>query len=88
MDKITYEEFKENYTDGIEFLREYDDILKLIYQRCKRTDDLQSYATSGNGGFRWSGSVEGFYFWRDIFDNNKVEVFYEKYPKPDLNKVD
>ena len=88
MDKITYEEFKENYTKTIAFLREYDDILKLIYQRCEKTEDLKEYNSSKSGGFCWSNSVEGFYFWRDIFDRDKVEVFYEKYPKPDLNKVD
>lgn len=88
MDKITYEEFKENYTGAIAFLREYDDILKLIYQRCRNTERLQEYASNNKGGFGWSDSVEGFYFWYDILNRNKVEVFYEKYPKPDLNKVD
>ena len=88
MDKITYEEFKENYTGAIAFLREYNDILKLIYQRCEKTYDLQSYGLSHKGGFRWSGSVEGFNFWSDIFDRDKVEVFYEKYPKPNLNEID
>lgn len=88
MDKITYEEFKENYTKTIAFLREYDDILKLIYQRCEKTEDLKEYNSSKKGGFCWSNSVEGFYFWYNIIVNEWVETFYEKYPKPDLNKVD
>ena len=90
---ITFEEFFEKHCiEDIEFLQEHIEIAKLVYQRgieCKSNAyDLTYLKNNQYDGFEWVETVEGHEFWNSIMSNENIDIFYERYPKIDLNKVD
>ena len=44
-------------------------------------------ATKSNGGFDWNKTEEGDTFWNDIVNDKKFDVFFNKYPKKELEGV-
>ena len=45
-----------------------------VFQEC-------NYADKSMGGFTWSNTLEGVYFWNDVISHRNFEVFFEKYPE-------
>lgn len=53
-----------------------------VFKKCLEIDRTE-------GGFNWFSTRENASFWLDILANQKIKVFYEKYPKNDIcDKID
>lgn len=37
------------------------------------------------GGFSWADSPEGFDFWKNVLEEGNFKIFFDKYPKSELN---
>lgn len=51
-----------------------------VFKKCVEID-------SKEGGFNWFRSEEGASFWADVLSYQKIEIFYERYPKKDLSML-
>ena len=48
---------------------------------------IRNYASISLGGFSWSNTVEGFNFWDDVINDKEFDLFFNKYPKLELEGV-
>ena len=89
---MTFNEFYTKHCIGqVAFLKEHPQIAEKVYQRCIEHDGvigLTNLKESSAIGFSWGGTIEGHEFWHLIMIANNINLFYKKYPKIDLNKVD
>jgi hypothetical protein len=47
---------------------------------------IEELQTRGlDGSFTWSDTLEGYYFWRNMYDKN-FDIFYKKYTPESLRK--
>ena len=93
----TVEEFINSKPHSLRFLEEHPQIMKLIYERVHDRNKhsirefelcLNAYTRGNGGSFGWANTVEGSFFWSELFTTENVNIFYKLYPKINKNKID